>query len=70
MQCKRGDLCPCKSAVRRKEAARAICTKLAELIQRDADLIRQIICRGWEIDAQGDEQLQTRYRAERQRSRP
>ena len=45
MQCKRGDLCPCKSAVRRKEAVRAVCKKLAELIQRDADLIRQIICR-------------------------
>jgi site-specific DNA recombinase len=59
MQCKRGDLCPCKSAVRRKEAVQAICNKLAELIQRDADFIRQIVCRSREIDAQGDDQSQT-----------
>lgn len=58
MQCKRGDQCPAKSAVRRKEAACAICKKLAELIQRDEDLVRRIICRGREIDAHGDEQLQ------------
>ena len=58
MQCKRGDLCPCKSAVRRKEAVQAICKELAEVIQRDADLIRRIICRGRQIDFQGDDQLQ------------
>lgn len=58
MQCKRGDLCPCKSAVRREEAVRAICKKLGELIRRDLELLRQIICSSREIDARGDEQVQ------------
>jgi DNA invertase Pin-like site-specific DNA recombinase len=58
MQCKRGDDCPCKSAVNRQEAVEAICKKLVELIRRDADLLRQIICGGQEIDARGDEATQ------------
>ena len=57
MQCKNGDLCPCKSAVRREEAVRAICEKLCELIQQDAELIERTICRAQEIDTRGDDQL-------------
>jgi hypothetical protein len=59
MQCKCGDLCPCKSAVNRKEAVRAVCKKLTELIQRDSDFLCQIICGAREIDTHGDEQLQS-----------
>jgi hypothetical protein len=58
MQCRRGELCPCKSAVNRKDSVQAICEKVAELIHRDSDLICQVICRAQERDAQGDEQLQ------------
>ncbi|WP_013630393.1 recombinase family protein [Rubinisphaera brasiliensis] len=43
MQCKKGELCPCKSAVRRKDAILAICEKLAELIQNDHDLVKQVL---------------------------
>lgn len=57
MQCKNGDLCPCKSAVRREEAVRAVCMALAELIARDAALIEEVICRSRELDSQGDEDL-------------
>lgn len=57
MQCKNGDLCPCKSAVRREEAVRAICETLCELIQEDAQMIEQIICRARELDARGDDEL-------------
>jgi site-specific DNA recombinase len=58
MRCKQEDLCPCKSIVRRKEAVRAVCEKLAELIQRDTKLIEEVVCRAQQLDAQGDEQLQ------------
>ena len=37
MQCKRGDACPCLSAVKRKEAVQAVCKRLRELITRDHD---------------------------------
>ena len=57
MQCKLGDLCPCKSAVRREEAVRAVCKELIELIHRDADLVRSILSRSVEIDAGGDQHL-------------
>ena len=57
MQCKNGDLCPAKSAVRREEAVRAICTILTELIGRDAQLVEATICRSRELDAHGDEDL-------------
>ena len=59
MQCKNGDLCPCKSAVRREEAVRAICEKLCELIHQDAELIEQTICRAQELDTCGDDQLRS-----------
>ena len=65
MRCKRGDLCPCKSAVNRKDAVCAVCEKLKELIQRDAGLLRQIICGAREIDARGDEQLQSEIASRR-----
>jgi hypothetical protein len=57
MQCKNGDLCPCRSTVRREEAVRAVCEKLCELIQQDAELIEQTICRAQKIDSRGDDQL-------------
>jgi DNA invertase Pin-like site-specific DNA recombinase len=59
MQCKLGDLCPCKSAVNREKSVRAVCRGLIRLIRRDADLVRQIICSAREIDAHGDQQLQS-----------
>ncbi len=57
MHCKNGDLCPCNSAVRREEAVRAVCEKLCDLIQQDADLIERTICRAQEIDTRGDDQV-------------
>ncbi|MBI1311627.1 recombinase [bacterium] len=57
MRCKKGDLCPCLSVVRRDEAVRAICEKLRDLVQQDAELIEQVICRAQELDLLGDEQL-------------
>ncbi len=59
MQCKNGALCPCLSAIKRQDAVRAICEKLGELIGQDAELIEQVICCAREVDAQGDEQLQS-----------
>jgi site-specific DNA recombinase len=69
MQCKNGDLCPCKSTVRRDEATRAVCKKLAELVENDAALVRQIVGRSQEIDAQGDEHLQSTIASLRARIR-
>lgn len=57
MQCKNGDLCCCKSAVRREEAVRAVCKKLAELIGRDTKSVEDVICRSRELDAHGDDDL-------------
>lgn len=57
MQCKNGELCELKSAVRREEAVRAVCEKLTELIHRDAELIEEVICRACEVDANGDDEL-------------
>ncbi|MCH7988557.1 MAG: hypothetical protein IID46_05310 [Planctomycetes bacterium] len=70
MQCKNGDFCPCKSAVRREEAVRAVCEKLQELIRQDRELIAKVVVRSFELDSQGDEglldeirQLENRERA-------
>ena len=57
MQCRNGDLCPCKSAVRREEAVCAVCDKLQELIEQDRELIGEIIARSKELDSRGDEGL-------------
>ena len=65
MRCKRGDLCPCKSAVNRADAVCAVREKLRELVQRDASLLCQIICGAREIDARGDEQLQSEIASRR-----
>lgn len=59
MQCKKGYLCPCKSAVNRREAVCAICHQLCKLIQEDAELIEQVVCCAQELDAAGDDKLQT-----------
>lgn len=64
MQCKRGELCPCKSAVNRQASIEAICEKLAELIQQDGDLVCQVVSRAQERDAQGDEHLQDKINSE------
>lgn len=50
MQCKNGDQCARKSAVRREDAVCAVCEKLTELIQRDAELVEAIICRAVDLD--------------------
>lgn len=57
MRCKNGVLCPNASVVRREEAVRAICEKISELLQQDAELIEQTVCRAQELDARGDDQL-------------
>lgn len=58
MQCKKGDACPSKSAVRRQEAVLAVCQKLQELIAQDKQLIQDILTRSQEVDDAGDERLQ------------
>eukprot|EP00913_Durusdinium_trenchii_P013430 g12611.t1 len=57
MQCKNGDSCPCKSAVRREDAVRAVCEKLQQLIRQDRELIAGIVSRAYEVDDQDDEGL-------------
>ena len=57
MRCKNDATCPRKSAVNRRDAVRAICAKLGELISQDAVLIEQTICRAGEISADGDDDL-------------
>ena len=49
MQCKNGDQCSCKSAVRRKDAVEAVCQQLTNLIAQDAELIESIILKSQEI---------------------
>jgi len=63
MQCKRGDLCPAKSTVRRRDAVRAVCGRLTELLHQDVSLIESVICRAQHIDSQGDEALGTEVEA-------
>ncbi|MHC2071079.1 recombinase family protein [Bremerella sp. T1] len=58
MQCKNGDQCPCKSAVRRKDAVEAICNSLSQLILRDAELIESIVLQCQQLDAQADQGLE------------
>ncbi len=58
MQCKNGDQCPYKSAVRRQEAVESICNRLSELIQRDAKLIESIVLQSQQLDAQADQGLE------------
>jgi hypothetical protein len=57
MQCKRGDLCPKKATICRREAVRAVCDKLTELLQQDPALVEHIISRAQTIEAAGDEPL-------------
>ncbi|MCG6157270.1 recombinase family protein [Rubinisphaera margarita] len=52
MQCKRGALCPCKSAVRREEAVKSICKELSERIANDGDLIENAITESLTADAE------------------
>ncbi len=58
MQCKNGDQCPCKSAVRRQEAVEAICNRISQLILRDAELIESIVLQSQQLDAQADQGLE------------
>ncbi|EAQ80665.1 recombinase family protein [Blastopirellula marina] len=57
MQCKNGDQCTCKSAVNRRDAVRAICVNLSQLILRDAELIEMIVLESQSLDAQADHGL-------------
>lgn len=44
MQCKRGHRCPALSALPRKKAISLVCTKLGELLRRDEELIKDVVC--------------------------
>lgn len=57
MQCKNGDQCVCKSAVRRQEAVAAICRQLTTLISKDAELVETTILKSQELDAHADPNL-------------
>lgn len=55
MACKHGELCPCKTTVRRKEAVQAVCHAVCELMQRDSELIEDVLASARRIDAGGDD---------------
>jgi len=55
MKCKRADLCPCLTTVQRKDAVRAVCAKLSELLQQDAEVIEQVIGCAQQLDRAGDD---------------
>ena len=57
MQCKNGDQCECKSAVRRQEAVEAICAQLTRLISQDTALVESIILKSQDLDASADQGL-------------
>jgi DNA invertase Pin-like site-specific DNA recombinase len=57
MRCKNGDLCPQSGIVRRGDALRAVCLKLAELIQRDSGLLLDVVRRSTAAEQDGDGQL-------------
>jgi len=69
MQCKRGSLCPCHSAVRRRNAVVAICEKLAELIERDTDLINSVIAKSLELQVRSDDDKKREIESLEQRIR-
>jgi DNA invertase Pin-like site-specific DNA recombinase len=58
IRCKNGDLCPRSGIVRREDAVRAVCLKLAERIQRDAGLFVDVVRRSILVDRDGDAQLE------------
>jgi hypothetical protein len=55
MRCKNKDLCPCGTNVRRADAVRAICQKLAELILQDTEIVNLTITSAQRIDAGGED---------------
>jgi hypothetical protein len=55
MTCKRGDLCPCKSSVRRDEAVRAVVDAVTGLLAEDEELVGQVVGRALQLDSAGDE---------------
>ena len=57
MACKNGIRCPCRSTVVRKEAIKAICAVLAEILIKDRDLVEQVIVRSQDLNVQGDEEV-------------
>lgn len=57
LRCKNDGLCPRPFSLNRSEAVQAICVKLRELLQRDAEMIEQVVCRAQELDATGDDQV-------------
>ena len=57
MQCKNGDQCACKSAVRRQDAVEAICRQLSTLISKDPELVEATILKSQELDAHADPNL-------------
>lgn len=59
MRCKNGDLCPCKTTVRRKEAVLGVCHELGDLVASNSELIESVICRAREVDARGDDRLRS-----------
>ncbi|HCS49996.1 recombinase family protein [Rubinisphaera sp.] len=57
MQCKNGDQCNRKSAVRRQDAVEAICKSLTKLISIDKKLIELVVDKSRELDANADHGL-------------
>ncbi|NLF71023.1 MAG: recombinase family protein [Candidatus Anammoximicrobium sp.] len=55
MKCKNADLCPSLTVVERKGAVLSVCATLSDLIQKDAQLIEQVIGCTQELDRSGDD---------------
>jgi DNA invertase Pin-like site-specific DNA recombinase len=67
MRCKRGTLCRHHSAVRRDEAVRAVCRRLAERVRGDEALVAAVVARAEELDAEGDEAVRAEIAAAERR---
>lgn len=57
MQCKNGDQCHRKSAVRRQDAVEAIWKNLARLVSGDAELIEAVVRKSLELDSKAEHGL-------------
>lgn len=57
MQCRNGDQCQRKSAVRRQDAVEAVCEQLTKLLARDSELIESVVLESQELDSHADHDL-------------
>ncbi|QDU94470.1 recombinase family protein [Lignipirellula cremea] len=69
MKCKRGNLCPARVIVNRKDAVLNVCQMLGDLLRHDADLIERTVARSGDVDANQNERLLDELAQARKRER-